>query len=342
MICVEKKTDDGLWDETVCSLGGNLQHSCIYARYVLASNPNAEPCFMSLRDQDGNLLGMAVTFEERSPRKLIGALTGRVWLETLPLVRSAAKRELLGFLTDIEQHARRTGNTMLEVHSAASRGGREELAELGFQLRHRLEFELDLQPSEDELWKNMEYKRRKNIKKATRLGVVIRDLTGDAGIAELRRLQGASSARIVARGGPDITRQHSLERDPIRVLLDAGVGRIVIAELEDEIVSASLFTSFNGKVYHTLSGHSNEGTKAQAPTLLLWETIKRYRQEGVGRFNFGGCSASAVDKDSPEYGVYSYKKAFGGECIECTSGRKVLAPLRNALISTMKQLAGRR
>jgi lipid II:glycine glycyltransferase (peptidoglycan interpeptide bridge formation enzyme) len=128
----------------------------------------------------------------------------------------------------------------------------------------------------------------------------------------------------------------------VRILLDAGVARIVGAELDGQIVSAGLFTLFNGLVYHTLSGHSTVGTEAQAPTLLLWETIKRYRGEGAKRFNFGGCSASAIEEGSPEHGVYVYKNAFGGECIECTSGRKVLRTVRYGLARGLKAALGRR
>jgi lipid II:glycine glycyltransferase (peptidoglycan interpeptide bridge formation enzyme) len=34
----------------------------------------------------------------------------------------------------------------------------------------------------------------------------------------------------------------------------------------------------------------------------------------------------ALNEDSPEHGVYTYKKAFGGARLECASGEKILRP----------------
>jgi lipid II:glycine glycyltransferase (peptidoglycan interpeptide bridge formation enzyme) len=172
----------------------------------------------------------------------------------------------------------------------------------------------------------MEYKRRKNLKKAARLGVQIVGLDAEAGVSALRRMQAASSERIERRGGPRIGRNGDSERDPVYELLRHGVGRLVGAAVNGEIASASLFTRFGALVYHTLSGHGPKALETQAPTLLIWETIRRYRDEGAARFNFGGCSADAAREDSPEHGVYVYKKAFGAELIACTSGTRILRP----------------
>lgn len=338
---VRESVDSSRWDAMVSLLGGTIQHSSAFAGYTLAADADNCPAFMSLQADDGTPIGAALGFRVRSPRRLLAPLTGRMWLPAMPAVCSEAKDALLEFLGHIEQYARRNGCVVLEVNSAASRSGREEFTRLGFELTERLEFELDLQRSEDDLWQEMEYKRRKNIKKAIRTGVTIRDLAGENGIAELRRLQGDSSQRIVGRGGPDITRQRRSAEDPVNVLLDAGLGRIVCGEVDGKIVSAGLFTQFNGLVYHTLSGHSEEALRSQAPTLLVWETIKRYRREGAKRFNFGGCKADAVEEDSPEHGVYVYKKAFGAECIPCTSGRKVLNKVRHALLRGLKRTLAR-
>ena len=324
------------WNAKICSVGGNICHSSAQADYVVANHPNTTAQYLSLLSDTGELLGVAVGFQSRSPRKLIAPFTGRFWLDSVPAVRPDVEDGLMQFLRQLEDYARSGGNTELDIGSSATGAGAVELETLGFDLTKRMEFELNLDLSEDELLKAMEYKRRKNINKARRLGVLIEDLPGEQGIAELRRLQGHSGQRIVARGGRDITYKQHSGTDPVRILLESGLGRIVVARVNDEIVSAGLFTHFNHLVYHTLSGHSADALKSQAPTFLIWDMILRYKKEGARRFNFGGCKISAVNQGDPEHGVYVYKKAFGAECIECTSGHKILKKTTYAVLRRLK------
>jgi CelD/BcsL family acetyltransferase involved in cellulose biosynthesis len=329
------------WDASVAALGGTIHHTTTWAAYLLAAQPNAEALYLTLADDSGEPVAIALAIEERSNRRLLSSLTGRLSLSAFPAIRPGAEDGLLEFLRHLEHHARDTGLTELVVESSASRGGEEELSSLGFELVHRMEFELSLEPDEDGLWRNMKQKRRKNIKKARRSEVILRDLDSQEGVQELRRLQALSSERIVARGGRDISFKGEQRADPATVLADSDLGRIVVAEAGGEIVSAGLFTCFNGGVYHTLSGHSRAALDTQAPTLLIWQTILRYREEGANRFNFGGCKADAINEGDPEHGIYDYKRAFGTECIPCTSGCKVLRKAAHAAVKGVKKLLGR-
>jgi lipid II:glycine glycyltransferase (peptidoglycan interpeptide bridge formation enzyme) len=241
-------------------------------------------------------------------------------------VREKSGATLSRFLKVIESHARGAGDVTFQVGSFASPTSKTVLTSLGFSTSRRLEFELDLTADEKTLWDGMEYKRRKNIKKATRLGVEVRELPVDEGVSHLRRLQAASFVRIVQRGGPALTQLDSDRADPTAVLTNAGVGRIVGGFVNGVCVSASFFTTFNGLAYHTLSGHDAKALETQAPTFVLWSMALRFKGEGVQRFNFGGCRGDALELSSPEHGVYVYKKAFGAAVLECDSGEKVLRP----------------
>ncbi len=329
------------WDETVRSLGGSIFHSVGWADYVLAGQPHAVPLFFSLVSDDGEEIGAAVGFHERSRRRLLASLTGRLRMDALPVVKDGDARTFGEFLRLLEDYAVGARDSELLLGSFASPDGADSLRRAGYSVTERLEFQIALGPSEEELWENLDYKRRKNLKKAARLGVIVEDLPVDEGVAALRRLQGASAERIVQRGGPDITRRGGEGQDPVGKLAASGLGRLVGARVGGEIVSASLFTCFNGLVYHTLSGHGPEALKTQAPTLLLWETVKRYRREGAARFNLGGCSVEALREDSPEHGVYAYKKAFGGACLRCASGEKILRSAAHGIVRIARALIRR-
>ena len=336
---VADAVDAAEWDALVTRLGGGIFHSSTWACYVQARQPNARPRYMHLLSSDDNPIGLCLMFVETSPRKVLATITGKLWMEAAPVVKNGSADAVLAFTEAIEDYARKQALATITIGSFGGGSINIAFSQLGFQQTRYWEFVHDLSVSEETLWESMEYKRHKNIQKAVRMGVVLNDCYGEEGIAELRRLQRDSSERIVARGGKNISHKGTFNADPVKVLLDSGQGRIVCAQIDGQVVSAGLFTLFNGSVYHTLSGHSEAALRSQAPTFLLWETIKRYKVEGALRFNFGGCSAAATEEGHPEHGVYIYKQGFGGERIECVTLQRVLFPIRYGAGMLLKRVA---
>jgi len=323
---VESQVDPSSWNASLCAYNSTVFHAAQWAEYVQAEQPGARPDFYSLLDDDGSVAGMALGFRATSSRSLAASFTGRRWLDALPVVRDNTRTSASRFIRLIENHARRAGDVTFQVGSFASPTSEAILSQLGFSIERRLEFELDLTPDEKRLWDGMDYKRQKNIRKAARLNVEVKELPADEGASHLRRLQGASFVRVVQRGGPLLTQLDSDRGDPTAVLTGAGLGRIVGGFVDGVCVSASFFTTFNGIAYHALSGHDAKALEAQVPTRVLWEMALRFKSEGIQRLNFGGCGIDALEESSPEHGVYVYKKAFGGAILECGSGEKILRP----------------
>jgi len=327
-------TDLAQWDRELIALGGHVFHSAIWARYTAADSPGSVPRFFQLRTDGGELRGCALGFELRSSRPLMRALTGRLWFDALPVVREAG--DLRPFLGLLEEHACRSGAVELLLGSFASPDAGPLLEELEFDLIRRFEFEFAMDVSEEQIFQALEYTRRKNIGKASRSGVSIQELSGLDAIRILRRMQSESGKRVLARGGPAFAEHSDPANDPVRILLEGKAARVLAGMVSGEPASAGLFACWNGLVYYMLSGHSAQGLKAQAPTLMLWEAIRSFRREGARRFNLGGCGAEAVEPDSPEHGVYMYKKGFGTNCLTCTSGRKVLRQTASKLVGMLR------
>jgi hypothetical protein len=304
----------------------------------VASLANTTAQFFTLLSDSGDFLGGGLGFRIASRHKLLERFTRLLRFDSIPTICQDNAEGLIGFLRLLDKYAYHSGYINVFMGSYASRDVSRELSNLSFDLSHRLEFVLRIDRSDDDLWEGFEYKRRKNINKAKRIGVTVQDLSPEEGIPMLLQLQAESGHRILARGGPDVTyKGHPLDH-PIRKLMKSGLARIVGAKVNGTFVSASLFTCFNGLVYHTVSGHSKAALETQAPTFLLWESIRRYRNEGAKIFNFGGCKAEAANDDSPEHGVYIYKKAFGGEEVKCSSGSKIMRKNMHNLINGVKSI----
>jgi hypothetical protein len=318
------------WDSQLCLLGGTIFNSCIWARYISAQSSHVTPLFITLLSDDDDVLGVALGFKQIFNNKLIQKLNRHrsLWFDAMPILADHNGDSLRSFLKLLEVHAHLLGCIELSIGSFASKDTSVEMIKQAFTLTKRIEFELNLDLSVDDLWQGMMYKRRKNINKALKQGVEIYSPPSTEGLRHLRRLQNETAQRISRRGGPQIElpkeNEQNLDQDPLKILLELGFAEIGCAIVDEEVVSAGLFTFFNGLVYHNLSGHDRKAFETQAPTLLLWEMIKKYRKTGAKKFNLSGCKATAANENSPEHGVYTYKEAFGATPIECYNGSKII------------------
>jgi CelD/BcsL family acetyltransferase involved in cellulose biosynthesis len=333
---------DAAWDATARSLGAPLFHSTAWARYSVAGQANLVPVYCSLDDG----AGVALLFRHASRNALLRTLSAGLYCDAHPCVRGNDPELFARFLGAIEEQARREGVVHLTIGSFGTPGHRDELERLGYQLKDRVEFFLPLHQTEEEMWQAMEYKRRKHlrnaIRKAEKMGVVIEQLPPKEGAADLRRLQHSTSRRIEARGGDVGFRlEEAREADPVSLLVESGCGTIMGARYQGAVVSAGFFSEMNGMAYHTLAGHSPEAFESQAPTLLLWHTILRYKAAGARCFNFGGTPYESRNPDHPEHGLYSYKEQFGGSVEVCTTGTKILKPMRYRLHQRAKEVLSR-
>ena len=337
---ISDHVDSEAWNRTVCTLGGTIYHSTVWAEYGITSSPNTKAKFISLLASNGEVLGVALAFFTRSGKPFFSYLSGHLWLDSAPVVLNNSQELLDEFLRLLVLYAKRLRAIKLLVGSFSCAVGSSELEHLGFKLIKRLEFKLDLTKSEDDLWKGFSSRRRSKIRKAIQNGVMVEELSGD-GLKEFRRLQAESARRINKRGGSDILHRGVVTLDPVLVLVKSGCAEIICARIEKEVLSGVIFSFFNGLVYYTQAGTSQKGLEAEAGSLLVWESIKRFRALGAKTFNFGGCKLEAMNEASPEHGVYRYKKDFGTTIIECTSGEKVLRPLTNGIVNKIKLILPR-
>ena len=323
---ISSQVDPASWNASLRAINGTIFHTAEWAGCVVAEQPGLRPDFYTMLCDDGSVAGLAVGFRRSASRNLAVSFTRRRWLDALPAVRGGSVSDISRFLSLIERDSHRAGDVTFRVGSFASPRGEAALRSLGYSIAHRLEFELDLTKDERSIWEGIDIKRRQRIKKAMKTGVEVRELPADEGALHLRRLQKASFVRIAGRGGPSLNERQAAAGDPITAITSAGLGRIVGGFVDGVCVSASFFTTFNGLAYHALSGHDAKALTTQAPSLVLWEMVLRFQREGFKKLNFGGCGVGALDEGSPEHGVYTYKKAFGGARLDCASGEKILRP----------------
>ena len=171
-------------------------------------------------------------------------------------------------------------------------------------------FRLDITPSEIALLSNMHQKWRYNIKLAGRKGVVIREAQNKEDLKIFYTILQETAKR-----------DHFLVRDYQYFewiwdyMVSQNYAQIFLAEYEGRVISATLGLILGTKFWYLYGASSNEDRNVMPNYLIQWEMIKWARKQGCTLYDFRGVSGD-MDENNPLYGLYRFKKGFGGELTE--------------------------
>ncbi|MDI9479788.1 MAG: lipid II:glycine glycyltransferase FemX [Syntrophomonadaceae bacterium] len=174
----------------------------------------------------------------------------------------------------------------------------------------RFVFRLDISPSETLLLENMHQKWRYNIRLASRKGVVIRQAENkeDLRIFYDILLETAQRDQFLIRG------YEYFEWIWDHMVLN-GYGQIFVAEYEGQAIAATLAMILGEKAWYLYGASSNEHRNVMPNYLIQWEMIRWAKRQGCTMYDFRGVSGD-LDENNPLYGLYRFKKGFGGELTE--------------------------
>jgi serine/alanine adding enzyme len=196
----------------------------------------------------------------------------------------------------------------------------------GYKYSGYLNFEIDLNQSEDELFHNMNTKRRNNVRSAMRRGVEIKESDFANGIEDLYRLISYSYMRSKIPF-VDSSLFYSVARqiDPLH-------HRLLVAYYNGEPVSAGLFLAYKDRVVCWYAG-TKRITGVHSMSLLFWEAIKQFSKEGYAVFDLAGAGW-----EGEPYGPGKFKSKFGGKETNNGRYRKVYSPWKLLAANTAYQI----
>lgn len=272
-------------------------------------------------ERDGEVAG-AGQFLLRStlpavPGKLMYASKGP-WLDW------SDEEAVRSFFQGAADIARREGVHTLkiepEVHSDRTEV-REMLGRMGFgKARYDLNFAdtiiMDISPSEEELMKGMTGKNtRYNVRLAGRKGVEVSepDSFDWAFDTFWRWMEDLSDQKE----GYHLWRPREYYRRMMEAMSETGQGKFFFAYHEGKPLTMVYNFAFGDKMWFML-GASDRGNRKLKPTYLLqWEVIRWARERGIAHYDMVGIpKPEDRHEEDPYYGVYRFKKGFGGEVVE--------------------------
>lgn len=175
----------------------------------------------------------------------------------------------------------------------------------GFGYEDHLNILVDLTKSEEELWKEVNSKRRNEIRRATKEGTTF-EVKND--IESLRECY-AILKEVYSRAKLPLFKLDFFENLYKYLQGDAKL-HIFTAVFEGKIIGCMLALGYNGILYDYYAGARSEYYKKYPNDLIPWEVFLWGKKNGYHTFDFGGAGKPGVP-----YKVRDYKKQFGGTMV---------------------------
>jgi lipid II:glycine glycyltransferase (peptidoglycan interpeptide bridge formation enzyme) len=266
--------------------------------------------------------------ETREPRAAASVLTRR--LRFLPLrVMYVPKGPLLdyanGALLDavlgrLEAIARRRRALFVKIDpdvEPATSEGEKALACLRRRAWCRSEEEIqyrntvliDLRPNLDDLLMGMKSKWRYNVRLAKRKGVTVRHGTPED-LPLLYEMYQATANRAEF-----VIRPPGYYQDAWGSFMERGLAQPLIAEVEEEPVAMLIVYRFGERAIYMYGASLSVHRDKMPNNLLQWEAMQWAKERGCTVYDMWG-APDKLDESDPMWGVYRFKKGFGGAFVE--------------------------
>ena len=158
----------------------------------------------------------------------------------------------------------------------------------------------------------MDFKRntRNHVRKATKMGVTVRELKRE----ELGKLKQITEATSERRHFTD--RPLSYYEQMYDLFHDKDEVKFMVAEIPEATLSAAMFMTYGDEIIYLFSGSDEKYMRDyNAQYAIQWHMIKYAAEHGYKKYNFYGIQG-LPDPNAKDYGIYEFKKGFGGHVVE--------------------------
>ncbi|HEX6909964.1 MAG TPA: GNAT family N-acetyltransferase [Longimicrobium sp.] len=299
------------WTEWLAACGGTFFHA---PPVLEVSLPPGEPVYARLvRGSQTLALALGVAARCRLSRR-----ARHYRFAALPAAAPGVDRDRAA--TRLVRLLARQGAAEVVMESFGARGVAGPGAER-VPGRPRIEFLLPLDGGADALLARMRPTHRRHVRHGEAAGWTLRVPRGDDALRLLGSVREGASARAAARGDgfqaglPAAAFGHAVART-------AAWGTATFAAYDGDAALGAVGVGWAGGCAYLLSGGSTpEGYRRSAAHWLAWRVMAELAAAGLVSHNLGGVPEEARSPGHPAYGLYEYKRGYGGEEAPCRGAR---------------------
>ncbi|MDP3974673.1 MAG: peptidoglycan bridge formation glycyltransferase FemA/FemB family protein [Candidatus Jorgensenbacteria bacterium] len=164
---------------------------------------------------------------------------------------------------------------------------------------------LDLRRGEEDILRDMEHDTRYAIRVAKKRGVVVTTAEGDEKHSAFAKFWELFETTNVRHGLHAYSKRYY---EAVAALEGSCRTELFLAEREGVTLAAAIVAYFGSVAYYLYAASRAGCGKYNAPSLLLWEVIRRAQIKGLNSLDLWGASAAKKEWR----GVTAFKKSFGG------------------------------
>ncbi|MGE5380383.1 MAG: lipid II:glycine glycyltransferase FemX [Methylocystaceae bacterium] len=231
----------------------------------------------------------------------------KILKELFAAVRQVAKKEGAIFLK-VDPDVPAADDEFIQVLQA--NGFLRSTSSEGFDgVQPTFVFRLDISLTEEELMANFHQKWRYNSRLAERKGITVREAENKEDLRKFYQVLKETAERdhFIIRG------YEYFEKIWNEMMPE--LARFFIVEYEGKVVAGSLAMIMGDKAWYLYGASSNSYRNVMPNYLMQWQMIKWAKANNCILYDFRGVSGD-LNEDNPLYGLYRFKKGFGGEFTE--------------------------
>lgn len=172
-------------------------------------------------------------------------------------------------------------------------------------LQPRYTFRLDISKELDEIMEDFPKNIRYKIKYGCNKGLKFVS-PGEKGLEQFVAVMKETGHR-----GDFVIRNAAYYQKLFQVLGNRGEINLTLGYYDEQAIAAGITVAFGNKAWALYGGQVNRFRNLYAYHAMIWERIKWAKSKGASWFDFYGVPGQ-VDEKHPLYGIYYFKKSFGG------------------------------
>ena len=291
------------WNQLISSCPYSEPLHTVEWRDALATNfSQLKPLYFIIRDDNGNIAGALPCFCFR-PVPFSKTLLSMPWtLPGGPLIfpGTDAVEATLSVCRKLDEIARERHSfeTTFTLPPDCDTNIGESLVSAGY-IEEATQFVhmLDVENGYDDTWKAYDRGVQKALRQAERMGITVRETDGEAEMAYFYKLYLAEMKRFGSTPKP-----YSL----LRHLQISPIGRFIVAEIDDQIISAILYLHFNSRVRLWCQASDREFLKYRASNAVIDYAVQWSCRNGCLSVDFGASPPESK-------GLIAYKEDWGAK-----------------------------
>jgi hypothetical protein len=295
----------GEWDDFVYShpFGNIFQTRALYNVY--SETKNYFPVSVAVTDpKSQEIRGVMSGVIIREMDGFLGDFSAHSVVQGGPLVASPSKKDVATELVNKYDTLANKSSLYNEIRNMYD--VQDLLNQINtYSFVDHLNFIINLNQSEDDLWSQIHSSRRRRIKQAKKAGVFVEEIGDRDKILIFYDILNETYNNVKIPLA-DISLFESAFRD----LVPKGMAKFFLARQENKYIGARAVLLYKNKIYDWYAGAAVDSLSFNANAYLVWHILKWGREHNYSIFDFGG----AGEPNKP-YGPREFKQSFGGKLV---------------------------